>query len=146
MPGIKKFLESKAVGVRAKVFGLALLFLFVTGAKADPIRKNEVEDLNVIISQVVGGEPNVLIIADYSGSMVRNWGESQLGNWDTSGTIADCEELYSTSSSEGRRMAAHCSENVAGVSVCGSRHAGGSGVVSDREELLACAHFYQLCF
>ncbi|MEZ4547622.1 MAG: hypothetical protein R3B51_07855 [Thermodesulfobacteriota bacterium] len=139
MPGSKKYFESKAVRVRAKVFGLALLFLFVTGAKADPIRKNEVEDLNIIISQVVGGEPNVLLIADYSGSMVRNWAEKQVGNWDgtdNSGTIGDCEELYSTSSSEGRRMAAHCSENVAGVSVCGSRHAGGSGVVSNQQELL----------
>ena len=55
MPGSKKYFESKAVRVRAKVFGLALLFLFVTGAKADPIRKNVVDDLNVIISQVVGG-------------------------------------------------------------------------------------------
>ncbi|MCC6711763.1 MAG: hypothetical protein IT344_00225 [Candidatus Dadabacteria bacterium] len=124
---------------RVKALSLVLLLLLVTGAQGEPVRKNEVEDLNIIISQIVGGEPNVLIITDYSGSMLRGWAGTQAGNWDEDndeGVIEDCEDIYSTNSTEGRRLAAHCIENVAGVSVCGSRNAGGSGIVSNRDEML----------
>ncbi len=124
---------------RVKALSLVFLLLLVTGAQGEPVRKNEIEDLNIIISQIVGGEPNVLVITDYSGSMLRGWAGTQAGNWDEdddSGVIEDCEDLYYTGSSEGRRLAAHCMENVAGVSVCGSRNAGGSGIVSNRDEML----------
>ena len=124
---------------RVKALSLVLLLSLVTGAQGEPVTKNEIEDLNIVISQIVGGEPNVLIITDYSGSMLRGWAGTQVGNWDEDtdgGVIDDCEELYSTGSTEGRRLAAHCMENVAGVSVCGSRNAGGSGIVSTRQELI----------
>jgi len=124
---------------RVKALCLVLFLLLVTGAQGEPVKKNEIEDLNIIISQIVGGEPNVLIITDYSGSMLRGWAGTQAGNWDEDsdgGVIDDCEDIYSTGSSEGRRLAAHCIENVAGLSVCGSRSAGGSGIVSNRDEML----------
>jgi Tfp pilus tip-associated adhesin PilY1 len=138
MPKIRN-IKPALIMHRVKAFTLVLLLLLVTGAQGEPVTKNEVEDLNIIISQIVGGEPNVLIITDYSGSMLRGWAGTQAGNWDEDtdgGVIDDCEELYSTGSTEGRRMAAHCIENVAGLSVCGSRHGGGSGIVSNQEELL----------
>src|SRR3990167_10775245 len=93
---------------RVKILGLFLLLLFVTGAQGEPIKKNEIEDLNIIISQIVGGEPNVLLIADYSGSMLRSWGGGQVGNWDEeddNGVIEDCEELIGTGDGDARRSA-----------------------------------------
>lgn len=110
-----------------KIFSLILMLLFVTGANGEPITKNEVEDLNVIISQVVGGEPNILFIMDLSGSMIRAFGGSQVGNWDNSsdgGTLLDCESIHCGSSCNTfaeRAVAAHCAENISNVSVCGSK-------------------------
>ena len=57
----KKFTLQKSA-----IFSFILSLLIVTGAFADPMTKNEVEDLKIIISQVVGGEPNVLFIKDWA--------------------------------------------------------------------------------
>ncbi len=131
---------------RVKIFCLMLLLLFVTGAQGEPIKKNEIEDLNIIISQIVGGEPNVLLITDYSGSMLRSWGGGQVGNWDEeddSGVIEDCEELFncdnftanSNAYSQCTRSAAHCMENIANLSVCGSKNHNGFGIVGTEADL-----------
>lgn len=131
---------------RIKILGLFLLLLFVTGAQGEPIKKNEIEDLNIIISQIVGGEPNVLLITDYSGSMLRSWGGGQVGNWDEeddSGVIEDCEELFDcndfTANTNGYsqciRSAAHCMENITDLSVCGSKNHNGFGIVGTVEDL-----------
>ncbi|MEQ9619197.1 MAG: PilC/PilY family type IV pilus protein [Deltaproteobacteria bacterium] len=134
-------LKAKILIPRIKIFCLLLLLLFVTGAKGEPIKKNEVEDLNVIISQIVGGQPNVLFITDLSGSMIRSFGNSQLGNWDGSndnGTLDVCEALHCGSSCGSfveRAVAAHCAENIANVSVCGAKNCiGGFGSCDTQEQ------------
>ena len=137
-----KFNSSSAQNLY-KVFNICaiLLLLFVSGAKSDPIVKNEVEDLNVIISQVVGGEPNVLFIMDLSGSMERAFGGSQVGNWDNSadgGTLIDCEAFNCSGSCNDfikRSIAAHCAENVAGVSMCGSKYCNSIAGTCDTQDI-----------
>lgn len=133
---------------RAAIFSIIASLLLVTGALADPITKNEVEDLNIIISQIVGGQPNVLLITDLSGSMLRSWGGGQVGNWDEeddSGVVEDCEELFncnnfsanSNAYSQCTRSAAHCMENIADLSVCGSKNHNGFGIVGTEQDLLS---------
>ncbi len=124
-----------------QIFSIALLLLFVTGANGEPIKKNEVEDLNVIISQIVGGEPNILFIMDLSGSMIRSFGGSQVGNWDDNvegGALNICEALHCGSSCDNfveRSLAAHCAENITNVSVCGSKNCiGGSGTCDSQAQ------------
>ncbi len=119
---------------RINLFCLVLLLLFVTGAQGEPIKNNEVEDLNIVISQIVGGEPNILIITDLSGSMIRAYGGSQVGNWDDdaeNGNLNVCQQLHCGSSCDDfveRSLAAHCAENLSNVSVCGAKHCiGGTG-------------------
>jgi len=142
------FFQVKKRLYRIKILTLLLVLLLVTGAQGEPIKKNEVEDLNVIISQVVGGEPNVLLITDYSGSMLRSWGGGQVGNWDeedNSGVIEDCEELFNCNSftansnaySQCTRSAAHCMENIANLSVCGSKNHNGFGIVGTEADLIS---------
>lgn len=144
---ISKF-KKRSTLQRAVIFPFIFSLLLVTGALADPITKNEVEDLNIIISQIVGGEPNVLLITDYSGSMLRSWGGGQVGNWDeedNSGVVEDCEELFNCNSftantnaySQCTRSAAHCMENIANLSVCGSKNNNGFGIVGTEQDLLS---------
>lgn len=119
---------------------IVLPLLLVTGARSEPIEKNEVEDLNVIISQIVGGDPNVLFITDLSGSMIRNYGGSQIGNWDMDndgGALEICEALHCGNNCDNfveRSLAAHCAENITNVSVCGSKTCiDGSGTCDSQE-------------
>ncbi|MGH7891751.1 MAG: hypothetical protein ACREN0_05725, partial [Thermodesulfobacteriota bacterium] len=138
MPETKMIIKTKLGTHRTMIFSLILLLLFVTGAQGDPIKKNEIEDLNIVISQIVGGEPNVLIITDYSGSMLRSWGGGQVGNWDeedNNGVIEDCEELIGTGDGDARRSAAHCMENISNLSVCGSKNHNGFGIVGTLQDL-----------
>ncbi|GBD38922.1 Type IV pilus biogenesis factor PilY1 [bacterium HR37] len=125
---------------RVKLAIVLLSLALVTGAQSDPITKNEVEDLNILISQFVGGQPNVLTILDLSGSMGRNWGGTQVGNWDVKSTINDCEDAFGSSSDDRRARSAHCAENTANTSECGSKWCP-NGVCSSEEEfnnLLNC--------
>ncbi len=94
---------------------LAMTLLFATGARADPIIKNELEDLNILISQFVGGDPNTLIILDLSGSMGLDYGQNQLANWDQETSVQVCEAHRSD-----RIVLAQCAEKAAGTSVCSS--------------------------
>jgi Tfp pilus tip-associated adhesin PilY1 len=110
---------------KLKVFLVLITLLFVTSVHGDPIIKNQVEDLSILVSQFVGGQPNVLTILDLSGSMGRNWGGTQIGNWDSvssnpASTLLDCEAAFGTGSDNNRARAAHCAENTANTSVCGS--------------------------
>ena len=104
---------------------LAMTLLFVPGAYGDPIIKNELEDLNILISQIIGGQANVLAILDLSQSMGTNYGGKGVGNWDSSPTITDCEAAFCTdigncSTITQRIFASHCAENTANTSECGS--------------------------
>ncbi|MGE5443659.1 MAG: hypothetical protein ACM3SR_03545, partial [Ignavibacteriales bacterium] len=75
---------------------LAITLLFVTGAHGNPIVKNDVEDLNIIISQFVGGQPDILTILDLSNYMGINYGNEGAGNWDSTPVITSCETQFCT--------------------------------------------------
>src|SRR3989337_439504 len=102
---------------------LAMTLLFVTGAHGDPIIKNELEDLNILIPTVIGGQPNVLIIYDNSLSMGDNFGLDQVGNWDTDSVITRCEVFQNVNTDYAR---AHCIGNASGTNPCGSTECTGS--------------------
>ncbi|HVY56133.1 MAG TPA: hypothetical protein VHC46_10290, partial [Thermodesulfobacteriota bacterium] len=133
---------------KAAIISLVLSLLLVTGVSADPIKKNEVEDLNIVISQIVGGSPDVLLITDLSGSMIRAFGGSQIGNWDMTnddGALDICEQLHCGGSCDDlveRSLAAHCAENITNSSVCGAKYCtGGLGTCDTQEQFnnfMAC--------
>ncbi|MGH7799750.1 MAG: pilus assembly protein [Thermodesulfobacteriota bacterium] len=102
---------------------LAMTLLFVTGAYGDPIIKNELEDLNILISQVIGGAPDVLIVYDNSLSMGDNFGLSQLGIWHTDAVITRCESYQNVNTNYAK---AHCIGNASGTTPCGSTACSGS--------------------
>lgn len=111
---------------KIKLIVIPFLALLILNAHGEPIIENEVEDLNLIISQFVGGEPNALFIMDLSGSMGRNFGGSQVGNWTGSeeieGVVQQCERDFcdgDCDTDQERTFASHCAENVANVTVCG---------------------------
>src|SRR3990172_13201302 len=119
---------------------LAMTVLFVTGANGDPIIKNELEDLNILISTVIGGQPNVLIIYDNSLSMGDNFGLDQVGNWDTDSVITRCEVFQNVNTDYAR---AHCIGNASGTNPCGSTECTGSRTGTceepdDFERFLVC--------
>ncbi len=134
---------------RIAIFSFIFSLLLVTGAWGDPITKNEVEDLNIVISQIVGGQPDVLLITDLSGSMIRAFGGSQIGNWDLTnnddGALDICEQIHCGNSCDDfveRSLAAHCAENITNSSVCGAKYCtGGLGTCDTQEQFtnfLAC--------
>ena len=87
---VNKFCNLKGKIYRVKILLVFFILVFVTGARGNDITENQVEDLNILISQVIGGQPNVLILYDNSLSMGDNFGGSQLGNWDADSVIATC--------------------------------------------------------
>ncbi len=108
---------------------LAMTSLFVASAHGDPIIKNELEDLNILISTVIGGQPNVLIIYDNSLSMGDNFGLDQVGNWDTDSVITRCEVYQNIKDTMGKNekyAMAHCIGNASGTNPCGSTACTGS--------------------
>ncbi len=119
---------------KLKIFLVLVALSFVTGAHGNPIIENDLEDLNVIISQFVGGQPNVLTILDLSGSMGRNHGGSQIGNWDNSDAFFRCETDAGTGTTNGRILASHCAEEMAGTAVCGTASCGQDGRCDDQSE------------
>lgn len=123
-----------------KIVLTLLVLAFVTGAHGDPIIQNQVEDLKIISSQFVGGQPNVLTILDLSGSMGRNFGGTEIGNWDNSDAFFRCED-FGTGSANARMLTSHCAEEVAGTAVCGTIHCGQDGRCDDQVEfdgLVSC--------
>src|SRR3972149_7223127 len=128
---------------------LAMTLLFVAGANGDTIIKNELEDLNILISTVIGGQPNVLIIYDNSLSMGDNFGLDQLGNWDQALTstpsdndsiVIMCESFQSVNTNYAK---AHCIGNASGTNPCGSTACTGSRTGTceepdDFERFLVC--------
>ena len=136
---ISKFIKNS----KNKFFLFLILPLLVISAHGDPIIENQIDDLNLVISQFVGGQPNALFVMDVSGSMGRNFGGSQVGNWtgDTmDGTLNKCEEDFGLTTDQDRAEASHCAENVANLSVCGSIHCanGTCGNVAEFEALIQC--------
>src|SRR3990172_8934687 len=119
---------------------LAMTLFFVAGANGDPIIKNELEDLNILISTVIGGQPNVLIIYDNSLSMGDNFGLDQLGNWDDDSVITRCEVYQNVDTNYAK---AHCIGNASGTNPCGSTACTGSRTgtceeADDFERFLQC--------
>src|SRR4030066_1885050 len=119
---------------------LAMMLFFVTGAHGDPIIKNELEDLNILISTVIGGQPNVLIIYDNSLSMGDNFGLNELGNWDGDSVITRCEVFQNVNTNYAK---AHCIGNASGTNPCGSTACTGSRTgtceeADDFERFLQC--------
>ncbi len=112
----------KGGGYRIRLFVFLVALLFVTGARGDDIIENEVEDINVLISQVIGGQPNVLIVYDNSLSMGDNFGGAQLGSWDFDSVISTCSSFQSLKNSTGGNAnyaVAHCAGNASGLNPCG---------------------------
>jgi hypothetical protein len=105
---------------KLKIALVLIALVLVTGAHGKPIIQNQVEDPNILISQFVGGQPDVLIIQDLSGSMMINYGGTQIGNWDNTNAITSCEGFYGTRAGDGTIQSSHCAENTAGTDVCGS--------------------------
>ncbi len=103
---------------KLKVIIVLIVLSLVTGAHGDPIIENDVEDLEILLSQFIGQEPNVVTILDLSGSMGRNYGGDQVGNWDGRDVFDQCG---SGSSSDTRPRAAICQENIANLTVCSSQ-------------------------
>lgn len=116
---------------------IALVFaalLFVTGAHGNPIIQNQVEDQNILISQFVGGQPDVLMILDLSGSMALNYGGTEIGNWDNTNVISTCENFFLDGTSDQYIKSSHCIENAAGTDVCGFQNCA-DGICSTQSEL-----------
>lgn len=134
-------LESGLTKRSITILSFILTLLVATGAWGDPITKNEIEDLKIVISQIVGGEPNVLFITDLSGSMVRAFGGSQVGSWDDDvdgGARNICEDVQCGGNCDNfvkRSLAAHCAENITDLSDCGSKYCtGGLGTCDTQQQ------------
>jgi len=101
------------------------MVLIVTGANSqeftDPVIENEVEDKNITGADVEGAAPNVVTIVDLSGSMGRNFGGSQIGNWDSDTTFARCGDQTPDNTNE-RIDLGFCAENIANLTVCSSQN------------------------
>ncbi len=95
------------------IFPVLFLVILATRAHGDPIVKNNVEDLDIIISQIIGSSPNVVTILDLSGSMARNYGGEQVGDWDGRDVFAECTGA--------NWKVAFCAENIANLTICSSR-------------------------
>jgi len=123
-----KLVDKLSRNIKFKIIPFLFLLILITPANSDPIIENEVDDLNLVISQFVGGSPNALFIMDVSGSMGRNFGGSQVGNWtlpNDEGVLIECEQSFcgtSCNSFDERVGASHCAENAANVSECGSKN------------------------
>jgi hypothetical protein len=127
----------KFYNLRGKIYKIKILLVFsalflVTGARGDEIIKNQVEDLNILISQLVGGQPNVLLLFDGSLSMGDNFGGSQVGSWDADATIftnnsqtsifgtCDAFQTLKSGALNANYAMAHCAGNASGLNPCGS--------------------------
>ena len=98
---------------KLKIIPVLLAILLVTGAHGAPIVENQSEDLEVIISQIIGSSPNVVTILDLSGSMGRNFGGEQVGDWDGRDVFNQC------GGADWRE--AFCAENIANLTICSSQ-------------------------
>lgn len=142
-----KIIRKLSGNIKFKIIPFLFLLVLITPANSDPITENQVDDLNLVISQFVGGAPNALFIMDVSGSMGRNYGGSQVGNWtldEDGGTLFSCENSFCNGTNNctnftQRAFAAHCSENASNVSTCGSKicSSGSAGGICRTNEQLA---------
>jgi len=149
-----KLVDKLSRNIKFKIIPFLFLLILITPANSDPIIENEVDDLNLVISQFVGGSPNALFIMDVSGSMGRNFGGSQVGDWtleQDGGVLVECEQSFCggvgaefCDSFDERVEASHCAENAANVSECGSKicSAGAAGgtctTVEQLDALIDC--------
>ncbi len=103
---------------------LTIVFI-VTGANSqefsEPVIENEVEDKNITGADVEGAAPNLAFILDLSGSMGRNFGGTQVGNWDSDTSFARCGDQTPDNTDE-RIDLGFCAENIANLTVCASQN------------------------
>ncbi|MDA2918975.1 hypothetical protein MYX76_05695 [Desulfobacterota bacterium AH_259_B03_O07] len=131
-----------------KIVIVFLSFLYVTGAKSADIKENEVEDLSLLISQVLGGQPNILIIYDNSLPTGDNFGGAQHASWDLDDTISTCNSFQNLKDSvdpsqNARYAVAHCAGNASGLNPCGrsacsASQTGTCQLQDDFERFIAC--------
>ncbi|MGQ0793627.1 MAG: PilC/PilY family type IV pilus protein [Deltaproteobacteria bacterium] len=136
--------------MKPKILLVALSLVFVVGAHGDDIIQNQVEDLNILTSQVFGGQPNVLMVYDSSYSMGTNFGGAESANWDNTSITATCaidanQPLCGSSPNTDacRAAKAHCMGNASGINPCGSAACSGSSsgtcaLPDDFERFLQC--------
>ncbi|MGB7293456.1 MAG: PilC/PilY family type IV pilus protein [Thermodesulfobacteriota bacterium] len=122
---------------KIKILLVFSVLVLVTGARGDEIIKNQVEDISILISQIVGGRPNVLLLYDNSLSMGDNFGGSQVASWDVDAVIGTCGSFQTLKkdltlppgnragqinhpTNSANYAVAHCAGNAAGLNPCGS--------------------------
>ena len=120
--------------VQLSVLAVMLFAMLLPDAKAAPIVDNNTEDLDIIIQQIIGTEPNVVTILDLSGSMGRNYGGEQIGDWDGEDVFDRCG---GTGSENARSRTAFCAENIANLTICSSRTCTADGHRCETAEDLA---------
>ncbi len=69
---------------------LISLLLHAPAINSENIVRNEVEDPRLTGEEFEGADPNVLTILDLSGSMGRNYGGEQVGDWDGDDVFRQC--------------------------------------------------------
>ncbi len=136
----------RQIFTRITIFTLLLAFMLVSGAQGRDIIKNQVEDIDILISQVFGGEPNVLMIYDSSLLMGVNFAGNQTGNWDDVDVTTTCNDpniqfvcaQQGATSTDCQSAIAHCTGNAAGLNPCGSLACSGSrsGTCEQGEQFL----------
>ncbi len=85
-------MNKKKFGHYIKLFFIFLILLssYSTVSHSVNITRNEVEDPRLTGEEFEGADPNVLTILDLSGSMGRNFGGEQVGDWDGDDVFARC--------------------------------------------------------
>jgi len=102
----------------------AIFMLFFSGGHflindslSDPIINNDVEDFDLIITDFIVSNPNVLFVLDGSLSMADNFTGDQVANWDRDGVISTCNLFQNVNTIYART---HCMGNASGTNPCGS--------------------------
>jgi hypothetical protein len=114
----KKNLKSKIILI-CTVFILCFSggHFLIDDSLSDPIIHNDVEDINLLITEFIGTDPNVLFVMDGSLSMADNFAGTQTGNWDGDSVIRTCNLFQNVNTNFAR---VHCQGNASGTNPCGS--------------------------
>jgi hypothetical protein len=125
----KIYLNKRIFRIKILLLGLFALFFsgghfLINDSLSDPIIHNDVEDLNILISEFIGSNPNVLFVLDGSLSMADNFSGAQIGNWDRinsdnrrGSVINACNSFQNVDTNFAR---VHCMGNASGTNPCGS--------------------------
>ncbi len=123
------FKRFRSITYKLQLILFVVAIAMITGARAEEIIKNDVEDVNLLISSLLGGQSNILVILDSSGSMGLNFGGDQVAKWAQHSNVAYCEYFWGNSYDR-----AQCIANATGTSPCGSISCTSKGGVCDNQE------------